>query len=74
MGLYDTVRSRFPLPHHQDAEYQTKDIEHLVSGVSDLGGTLSEYEITPDGGLRVRVHSGSGTRILMHLPVVISSR
>lgn len=56
MGLYDTVHSRFPLPHHQDAEYQTKDIEHLVGGVSGLGGTLSEYEITPEGGLRVRVH------------------
>lgn len=56
MGLYDTVHSRFPLPHHQDAEYQTKDIEHLVGGVSGLGGTLSEYEITSEGGLRVRVH------------------
>jgi hypothetical protein len=56
MGLYDTVRSRFPLPHHQDAEYQTKDIEHLIGGVSGLGGTLSEYEITPEGGLRVRAH------------------
>lgn len=56
MGLYDTVRSRFPLPNHQDAEYETKDIEHLVGGTSGLGGTLSEYEITPDGGLRVRVH------------------
>ena len=56
MGLYDTVRSRFPLPHHQDAEYQTKDIEHLVGGVSGLGGTMSEYHITPVGGLRVRVH------------------
>ncbi|MFP3880918.1 MAG: hypothetical protein ACLFRT_10780 [Actinomycetota bacterium] len=56
MGLYDTVHSQFPLPHHQDAEYQTKDMEHLVGGVSGLGGTLSEYEITPEGGLRVRVH------------------
>lgn len=56
MGMYDTIRSRFPLPHHQDAEYQTKDIEHLIGGVSDLGGTLSEYEITPEGVLRVRVH------------------
>jgi hypothetical protein len=56
VGLFDTVRSQFPLPHHQDAEHQTKVIEHLVGGVSGLGGTMSEYEITSDGGLRVRVH------------------
>lgn len=56
MGLFDIVHSRLPLPHHQDAEYQTKDIEHLVGGVSGLGGTLSEYEITPEGGLLIRVH------------------
>lgn len=56
MGLYDTVHSRFSLPHHQDADSQTKHVEHLVGGVSGLGGMLSEYEITPKGGLRVRVH------------------
>lgn len=56
MGLYDTVHCRYPLPHHQDAEYQTKDIEHLVGGISGLGGSLSVYEITPEGGLRERVH------------------
>lgn len=56
MGLYDTVRCRYPLPHHQDAEFQTKDIETLIGGISGLGGTLSEYEITAEGGLRVRVH------------------
>lgn len=38
------------------AEYQTKDIEHLLGGASGLGATLREYEITSEGGLRVRVH------------------
>lgn len=56
MGLYDTVRCNYPLPHHQDSDFQTKDMECLTGGVSGLGGTLSEYEITQDGRLRRRVH------------------
>lgn len=56
MGLYDTVRCRYPLPHHQDAEFQTKDLECLLEGNSGMGGSLSEYEITEAGGVRLHVH------------------
>jgi hypothetical protein len=56
MGLYDTIRCRYPLPHHQDAEFQTKDIECLLEGNSGMGGSLSEYEITEEGGVRLHVH------------------
>lgn len=56
MGLFDTVRSTYPLPHHQDSVFQTKDMECICGGVRGLGGTMSEYEITEDGRLRRRVH------------------
>jgi len=51
--MFDTVRCRFPLPHHQDAEFQTKNLEHVVFGESGEG-TMSLYEITEDGRLRRR--------------------
>jgi hypothetical protein len=53
--MFDTVRCRFPLPHHQDAEFQTKDLEHVVFGEGGEG-TMSLYEITEDGRLRRRAH------------------
>jgi hypothetical protein len=53
--MFDTVRCRFPLPHHQDAEFQTKDLEHVVFGEGG-DGTMSLYEITEDGRLRRRAH------------------
>lgn len=56
MGIFDTVRCIYPLPHHQDSVFQTKDMECIVGGVRGLGGTMSEYEITMDGRLRRRVH------------------
>jgi hypothetical protein len=55
MGLFDYVRCRYPLPHHQEAEFQTKDLAHLVEGEA-IGGYLDEYEITDDGRLRRHVH------------------
>jgi hypothetical protein len=56
MGLFDTVFCRYPLPHHQDAEFQTKDLANLVAGEPMLGGLMDEYEITVDGGLRLHGH------------------
>lgn len=53
--MFDTVRCRFPLPHHQDTEFQTKDLEHVVFGEGGEG-TMSLYEITEDGHLRRRAH------------------
>ena len=53
--MFDTVRCRFPLPHHQNAEFQTKDLEHVVFGEGGEG-TMSLYEITKDGRLRRRAH------------------
>jgi hypothetical protein len=56
MGMFDTVRCRFPLPHHQEAEFQTKDLAYLVLGEGWLGGTMDEYEITEDGRLMRHLH------------------
>ena len=53
--MFDTVRCRFPLPHHQDVEFQTKDLEHVAFGEGGEG-TMSLYEITEDGRLRRRAH------------------
>jgi len=56
MGLFDTVHCCYPLPHHQDAEFQTKDLANLVAGEPMLGGLMDEYEITVEGGLRLHAH------------------
>lgn len=56
VGLFDTVRCRFPLPHHQDAEFQTKDLAAIVEDECWLGGLMDEYEITKAGRLRRRMH------------------
>jgi len=32
MGTFDTVVCRYPLPHHQDAEFQTKDLAAVAAG------------------------------------------
>ena len=55
MGMFDTVRSAYPLPHHQDSEFQTKDLAFLVEGEM-MGGFLDDYEITAEGRLRVHRH------------------
>ncbi len=52
VGMFDNVRCRYPLLHHQDAAFQTKDLAHD----SWLGGALDDYEIMKDGRLRRRVH------------------
>lgn len=56
MGMFDRVRCRYPLPHHQDAEFQTKDLANLVRDEPWLGGFLDDYEITEDGRLTRHVH------------------
>ena len=56
MGMFDTLRCDYPLPHHQDAEFQTKDLAYLVHGESGMGGFLDEYRITADGRLMLHRH------------------
>ena len=56
MGMFDTVTCRYPLPHHQDAEFQTKSLARLVHGEGVFGGLMDEYEITAEGTLRCHVH------------------
>ncbi len=50
MGLFDTVRCKYPLPNpaHQDMEFQTKDLDCL----------LHRYTITCDGKLMRHPYSG----------------
>ena len=46
MGMFDYVRSSYDLgPDFTNVECQTKDIE------GDIGGTMSQYWIDPDGRL-----------------------
>lgn len=56
MGLFDDVVCRYPLPHHQDAGFQTKDLAGIALGDHWITGTLDEYEIALDGRLRRHVH------------------
>ena len=52
MGMFDTIHCEYPLPdtRHQDLEFQTKDLECL----------LSNYTITCDG--RLVLHARGGRR------------
>lgn len=54
MGLFDTIHCEYPLPdaRHQDLEFQTKDLECL----------LSNYTITRDGRLVLHARKG-GTEV-----------
>jgi len=61
MGMFDTVVCRYPLPHHQDAEFQTKDLGAVALGERFLSGLLDEYEITADGRLCRHVHDREWT-------------
>lgn len=45
MGMFDWVRSSYPLGEHFSGQCQTKDIEY------DIGGTMAQYWINPDGQL-----------------------
>ena len=55
MGMFDYVKSSYPLPETFMGVCQTKDIEEGYSG------TLSEYWIDPAGYLWVGNYSGTGT-------------
>ena len=46
MGMFDYVRSSYPLGEHFSGNCKTKDIEEY-----DIGGTMSQYWISPDGQL-----------------------
>jgi hypothetical protein len=61
MGMFDTVVCRYPLPHHQDAEFQTKDLTSVALGEHVVTGFLDEYEVTADGRLRRHVHEREWT-------------
>jgi len=56
MGMFDTVVCRYPLFHHQYAEFQTKDLAAVALGEHGVAGLMDEYEITEDGRLRRHVH------------------
>ena len=56
VGMFDNVRCRYPLPHHQDAEFQTKDLASVVEGEYYFGGLLDDYTITKNGRLRRQMH------------------
>ena len=45
MGMFDYIRSSYPLGEHFSGNCQTKDIE------DGIGGTMSQYWISPDGQL-----------------------
>lgn len=61
MGMFDTIVCRYPLPHHQDAEFQTKDLAAIALGEHFVSGLLDEYEIAADGRLRRHVHEREWT-------------
>lgn len=61
MGMFDEVQSRYPLPRAQNETFQTKDLEQLVHSTPDSGGSMSLYEITEDGRLRVEKHEREWT-------------
>jgi len=46
MGMFDLVRSSYPLGEDFSGNCQTKDIEEY-----GIGGTMSQYWISPDGQL-----------------------
>jgi len=46
MGMFDYVRSSYPLGEYFSGNCQTKDIEEY-----GIGGTMSQYWISPDGQL-----------------------
>jgi hypothetical protein len=56
VGMFDLLTSDYPLPHHQDAEFQTKDLAHLVHGEPGECGFLDHYRITEDGRLMLHRH------------------
>jgi len=56
MGMFDTVVCRYPLPHHQDAEFQTKELAAVALGERGVSGLLDGYEFFTDGRLRRHVH------------------
>jgi len=62
MGMFDTIVCRYPLPHHQTAEFQTKDLAAVALGEHLLGGFMDEYEITEDGRLRRHLHEREWTQ------------
>ena len=47
MGMFDYVRSSYPLGEHFSGNCQTKDIE------DGIGGTMTQYWIAPDGQLYI---------------------
>jgi hypothetical protein len=61
MGMFDTVVCRYPLPHHQDAEFQTKDLAAVALCEHGFGGFMDDYEVTKDGRLRRHLHEREWT-------------
>jgi hypothetical protein len=60
--MFDLLTSDYPLPHHQAAEFQTKDLAHLVHGEPGECGFLDHYRITEDGRIYTRDDQSGGDR------------
>ena len=68
VGLFDYVRCRYPLSHHQDALLQTKVLLSLVDPGEWLSGLLENYEITKDGSLRRQRHKYKAVKTPRRFP------
>lgn len=67
--MFDYVRCRYPLPHHQDALFQTKNLLSLVDpGDEGFGGLMENYEITEDGRLRRQRHKYKAVKTPRQFP------
>ena len=51
MGMFDYVRSSYPLGEHFSGNCQTKDIE------DGIGGTMTQYWIAPGTTLYCRLYA-----------------
>lgn len=71
MGMFDHVRCRYPLPHHQDAEFQTKDMVRIVDPGDPVDGLLDQYVITKTGRLRRQMHKRKAVKTGRTFPRVV---
>jgi len=69
--MFDYVRCRYPLPHHQDAEFQTKDMARIVDPGDPIDGLLDRYVITKTGRLRRQLHKRKAVKTGRTFPSVV---
>ena len=69
--MFDYVRCRYPLPHHQNAEFQTKDVARIVDPGDLIDGLLDRYVITKTGRLRRQLHKRKAVKTGRRFPSVV---